>query len=264
MFERFTDRTRDVMALANREAIDRNHPSVGTEHVLLALVNFKREGVGAHVLKTIVGDLSNVRTELEKSMTPGGQKIEMEKLPLSSEAKNLITDAEEEARSMDHNYVGTEHILLGFLHQPGSIAADVLTNLGISQDQLRKGVRDMLGASRYEISICRAGGVISLREWQAAVAATRGVRLRSGNVSITNPKTGEVISIPNSDADAELFLAERDRWVPAFRWCPSTGEIVFALTHEFSKPDSALAKTARQLALHLGAQLIGERREIYK
>jgi len=144
MYERFTDRCRKVMAMANQAAIDRNQETIGTEHILLALLN-EGTGVGATVLKAIVGDLSNLRSVLENSMTAGAHKFDAKKLPLSDDAKKLIQDATEEGRSMNHNYVGTEHLLLGFLHQPDSVAAKALRHFDLSLNQLRKGVLDLLG-----------------------------------------------------------------------------------------------------------------------
>lgn len=115
----------------------------------------------------------------------------------------------------------------------------------------------------YEISIRRTNGVIFLFEWEAAVAATNGVRLKTGDVSITNPKTREIIRFPNSGGDAEILVAEYEKWKPVFRWRPRSGDIVFSLTPEFSEPNGLLRTIARQLASRLGAQVVGDSGEFY-
>jgi hypothetical protein len=115
----------------------------------------------------------------------------------------------------------------------------------------------------YDIHIRHVVGTITLPEWRDAVEATDGVRLCSGDTRITNPKTGEVTTIANSGGDTEFFLAEKSKWIRAFRWRPSVGDICFRLTPEFNNPSSALRSTARQLALRLGAHLIGDGGEAY-
>ena len=114
MFERFTDRARKVMALANQEAQRFNHEYIGTEHILLGLVK-EGSGVGANVLKNLDVDLRKVRLEVEKLVHSGPDMVTMGKLPQTPRAKKVIEYAIEEARNLNHNYVGTEHLLLGLL-----------------------------------------------------------------------------------------------------------------------------------------------------
>ncbi|MEM6393438.1 MAG: ATP-dependent Clp protease ATP-binding subunit [Planctomycetota bacterium] len=145
MFERFTDRARKVMALANQEAQRFNHEYIGTEHILLGLVK-EGSGVGANVLKNLEVDLRKVRIEVEKLVKSGPDMVTMGKLPQTPRAKKVIEYAIEEARNLNHNYVGTEHLLLGLLREQEGVAAQVLMNLGLKLDEVRDEVLNLLGA----------------------------------------------------------------------------------------------------------------------
>ncbi|MEQ9454235.1 MAG: ATP-dependent Clp protease ATP-binding subunit [Phycisphaeraceae bacterium] len=145
MFERFTDRARKVMALANQEAQRFNHEYIGTEHILLGLVK-EGSGVGANVLKNLDVDLRKVRLEVEKLVKSGPDMVTMGKLPQTPRAKKVIEYAIEEARNLNHNYVGTEHILLGLLREHEGVAAQVLMNLGLKLEEVREEVLNLLGA----------------------------------------------------------------------------------------------------------------------
>ena len=145
MFERFTDRARKVMALANQEAQRFNHEYIGTEHILLGLVK-EGSGVGANVLKNLDVDLRKVRLEVEKLVKSGPDMVTMGKLPQTPRAKKVIEYAIEEARSLNHNYVGTEHLLLGLLREHEGVAAQVLMNLGLKLEDVREEVLNLLGA----------------------------------------------------------------------------------------------------------------------
>jgi ATP-dependent Clp protease ATP-binding subunit ClpC len=145
MFERFTDRARKVMALANQEAQRFNHEYIGTEHILLGLVK-EGSGVGATVLKNLDVDIKKLRLEVEKLVKSGPDMVTMGKLPQTPRAKKVIEYAIEEARALNHNYVGTEHILLGLLRESEGIAAQVLMNLGLKLEDVRQEVLNLLGA----------------------------------------------------------------------------------------------------------------------
>jgi ATP-dependent Clp protease ATP-binding subunit ClpC len=144
MFERFTDRARKVMALANQEAQRFNHEYIGTEHILLGLVK-EGIGVGANVLKNLDVDLRKVRLEVEKLVKSGPDMVTMGKLPQTPRAKKVIEYAIEEARNLNHNYVGTEHLLLGLLREQDGVAAQVLMNLGLKLEEVREEVLNLLG-----------------------------------------------------------------------------------------------------------------------
>jgi ATP-dependent Clp protease ATP-binding subunit ClpC len=145
MFERFTDRARKVMALANQEAQRFNHEYIGTEHILLGLVK-EGSGVGANVLKNLDVDLRKVRLEVEKLVKSGPDMVSYGRLPQTPRAKKVIEFAIEEARNLNHNYVGTEHLLLGLLREHDGVAAQVLMNLGLKLDEVREEVLNLLGA----------------------------------------------------------------------------------------------------------------------
>ena len=145
MFERFTDRARKVMALANQEAQRFNQDYIGTEHILLGLVK-EGSGVGATVLKNLDVDIKKLRLEVEKSVKSGPDMVTMGKLPQTPRAKKVIEYAIEEARALNHNYVGTEHILLGLLRETEGIAAQVLVSLGLKLESVRQEVLNLLGA----------------------------------------------------------------------------------------------------------------------
>ena len=144
MYERFTDRARKVMQLANQEAQRFNHEYIGTEHMLLGLVK-EGTGVAANVLKNLDVDLRKIRLEVEKLVQSGPEMITMGKLPQTPRAKKVIEYSMEEARNLNHNFVGTEHILLGLLREQEGVAAQVLMNLGLKLEEVREEVLNLLG-----------------------------------------------------------------------------------------------------------------------
>src|SRR5438445_4404264 len=144
MYERFTDRARKVMQLANQEAQRFNHEYIGTEHILLGLIK-EGSGVAANVLKNLDVDLRKIRLEVEKLVQSGPDMVTMGKLPQTPRAKKVIEYSMEEARNLNHNYVGTEHILLGLLREQEGVAAQVLMNLGLKLEDVREEVLSLLG-----------------------------------------------------------------------------------------------------------------------
>src|SRR3569623_1770162 len=144
MYERFTDRARKVMQLANQEAQRFNHEYIGTKHILLGLVK-EGSGVAANVLKKLDVDLRKIRLEVEKLVQSGPEMVTMGKLPQTPRAKKVIEYSMEEARNLNHNYVGTEHILLGLLREQEGVAAQVLMNLGLKLEEVREEVLNLLG-----------------------------------------------------------------------------------------------------------------------
>jgi hypothetical protein len=147
MYERFTDRARKVMQLANQEAQRFNHEYIGTEHILLGLVK-EGSGVAANVLKNLDIDLRKIRLEVEKIVQSGPDMVTMGKLPQTPRAKKVIEYSIEEARNLNHNYVGTEHLLLGLLREQEGVAAQVLMNLGLKLEDVREEVLNLLGQER--------------------------------------------------------------------------------------------------------------------
>lgn len=153
MFERFTDRSRKVMALSNQEALRFNHNYIGTEHMLLALIK-EGSGVGSTVLQNLGLDLRKVRLEVEKLIKAGTGMVTAGKLPQTPRVKRVVELAIQEAANFGHNYVGTEHLLLGLSRETDSIAAQVLTNFGIKPEHIRSAVCTLIGATSLT---CKCG-----------------------------------------------------------------------------------------------------------
>ena len=143
MYERFTDRARKIMQFATQEAQRFNHEYRGTEHILLGLVK-EGSGVAATVLRNLGVDLRQIRFEIETLVQTGPGIVMMGKLPQTPAAKRAIECAMEESRNLNHNYVGSEHILLGLLREDKGVAATVLMNLGLRLEKVRAEVRATL------------------------------------------------------------------------------------------------------------------------
>jgi ATP-dependent Clp protease ATP-binding subunit ClpA len=147
MFERFTDRARNVMAIANAEAQRLNHKEIDSHHILLGLVK-EGSGIGMTVLKNLNVDIIKLRHDVEKLVKSGPRMVTTDRLPHTPIAKKVIEYAIEEARALNRNYLGTEHLLLGLLHEnKGSIAFVVLTNLGLTCEQVRNEILNLFKAS---------------------------------------------------------------------------------------------------------------------
>jgi ATP-dependent Clp protease ATP-binding subunit ClpA len=145
MYERFTDRARKTMQLANEEALRFDHGYVGTEHILLGLVK-EGSGVAANALRNLGADLRRVRSEVERILLPGpGGQVVMGRLPHAPRAKKVIEYSIEEARNLNHDYVGTEHLLLALIREQEGVAAQVLMNLGLTLERVREEVLTLLG-----------------------------------------------------------------------------------------------------------------------
>jgi hypothetical protein len=141
---RLTERAGRVLALAQAEARRLNHEHVGTEHILLGLVK-EGSGVGATALRNLSIDLRRIRMEVEKSLRAGPKAVTTGKQPPTPAARLVLAYAAEEARSLKHNYVGTEHVLLGLLRQPEEAAGKVLGDLGLNSHDVAHEVCRSLG-----------------------------------------------------------------------------------------------------------------------
>src|SRR5262245_50365293 len=145
MMERFTDRARKVMQLARQEAQRLDHVCVGPEHILLGLVE-EGSGVAANVLKNLDVSPRRLRKAVESLVRPGeGEGYPASgRLPLTLQAERVIRQATEEARGLNHNYVGTEHLLLGLLHEPEGVAAQALKRMGLETGDVREEIQQLL------------------------------------------------------------------------------------------------------------------------
>jgi ATP-dependent Clp protease ATP-binding subunit ClpC len=146
MFNRFTERARKVIILAKEEARRFNHDYIGTEHILLGLIR-EGEGVAAAVLEKLGLSLENIRLEIEKLVQPGPTTQIMGDIPFTPRAKKALEFAAEEARSLGHNYIGTEHILLGLIREEEGVAYQVLLNLGLDVNTVRNKIMEVLGSA---------------------------------------------------------------------------------------------------------------------
>jgi len=143
MFGRFTERAQQVLVLAQEEAKRLNHNFIGTEHLLLGLVR-EGSGIAARALQNMTVDLNSVRQEVER-ITPKGEKIVQQGISYTPRAKRVVELAIEESQNLGHNYVGTEHLMLGLVREGEGIAAQVLSNMGIDLKRARKEVIQQLG-----------------------------------------------------------------------------------------------------------------------
>ena len=145
MFDRFTERARKVMQLARQEAQRLGSESVGTEHILLGLIK-EGTGVAAQVLKNLSLDLKRIRLEVEKQIESpkGPTATPPQQLTFTPTAKRVLELSLDEAKNLGHNYIGTEHLLLGLLRESDSIAAKVLQNLGLRLEEVREEVMSFL------------------------------------------------------------------------------------------------------------------------
>ena len=146
MFERFTDRARRVVVLAQEEARGLDHNFIGTEHILLGLLA-ESDGVAARALRGIGIDLAMARVRVEE-IIGRGQGVPRGHAPMTPRAKKVFEYSLREALELKHNYIGTEHLLLGLLREGEGVACTVLTQLGVSFDIARDAVIDILGGSR--------------------------------------------------------------------------------------------------------------------
>jgi len=146
MFNRFTERARKVLVLAKEEARRFNHDYIGTEHILLGLVR-EGEGVACAVLQNLGADLERLRLEIEKLITSGSVTSVVGDIPFTPRAKKALELAAEEARSLGHNYIGTEHILLGLIREGEGLANQVLYGMGIDLEKVKEEISSLLGGA---------------------------------------------------------------------------------------------------------------------
>ena len=142
MFERFTDRARRAVELAQEEARRLNHNYIGTEHILLGLIR-EGEGVAARALESLGISLEAVRQQVEK-IIGRGQQAPSGHIPFTPRAKKVLELSLREAKALGHNYIGTEHILLGLIREGSGVAAQVLVKLGADLNRARQQVVQLL------------------------------------------------------------------------------------------------------------------------
>jgi ATP-dependent Clp protease ATP-binding subunit ClpC len=142
MFERFTDRARRVVVLAQDEARVLSHDYIGTEHLLLGLIR-EGHGLAAKAMEPLGISLDSVRQQVEETVSRG-QQAPSGHIPFTPQAKNVLRLALSESMALDHHYIGTEHILLGLMREGDGVAAQVLAQRGADLDQVRQQVLQLL------------------------------------------------------------------------------------------------------------------------
>lgn len=145
MFQRFTERAQKVLVLAQEEARRLKYPYIGTEHILLGLIR-EGEGIAARVLEQMNVSADKVKTAVEQMVETGNQPVPAD-IPPTPRAKRVLELAVEESRQLGHNYVGTEHLLLGLIREGEGVAAQVLIALGADLERARQQVINMLGGA---------------------------------------------------------------------------------------------------------------------
>jgi ATP-dependent Clp protease ATP-binding subunit ClpC len=146
MQDRFTDRVRKVIYFARDEANRLQHDYIGTEHLLLGIVR-EGEGIAAKVLSKLDLDFEQIQQAVENMVKSSGGTLTIGEIPFTPRAKRVLELAIEEARLLGHNYVGTEHLLLGLIREGEGVAAQVLTELGVDRKRVREEVLKLLGPS---------------------------------------------------------------------------------------------------------------------
>ena len=149
MFERFTDRARRVVVQAQEETRRLNHDYVGTEHILLGLVHEGIGGLAPKVMESLGISQETVRDRVEETVGRGEQAPSGH-IPFTAQAKKVLELALRESRALGHNYIGTEHILLGLISEADGVAAHVLSELGADLDGAREQVIRLLDEYRRE------------------------------------------------------------------------------------------------------------------
>ena len=248
-FEKFSERARRVLSLAQEEAQRFNHNYIGTEHILLGLVR-ETEGVAARVLSGLSVDLTKVRTAVEFIIGRGERPAQGE-IGLTPRAKKVVELAVDEARRMNHTYIGTEHLLIGLLREGEGVAAGVLESLGVNLEKVRAETHRILSNS---------GGSGS----GSSRSGSKTPMLDQLGVDLTNAALGEKLD-PVVGRDTEIeriiqILSRRTKNNPVLVGEPGVGKtaIVEAMAQKISRgdvPDTLQGK--RLVTLDMGALVAG-------
>ena len=149
MFKRFTERAREVVVLAQHEARALKHNYIGTEHILLGLLR-EEEGLAARVLQSLDVTLEGVRTQVARVVGEGAE-VRSGQIPFTPRAKKVLELALREALSLGHDYIGTEHILLGLARDTEGVASRILFDFGVDAEKVRSEVHRFLGTTPAQV-----------------------------------------------------------------------------------------------------------------
>ena len=251
-FDKFTERARRVLTLAQEEALRFNHNYIGTEHLLLGLVR-EGEGVAAKVLSNMGVELNKVRSAVEFIIGRGDRAV-MGDIGLTPRAKKVIELAVDEARRLGHHYIGTEHLLLGLVREGEGIAAGVLESLGVSLDKVRAEVTRILSQSMPQPSGTQTSRASSTR---TPTVDQLGIDL---TVAARANKLDPVIGRGKEIERVVQILSRRTKNNPVLIGEPGVGKtaIVEALAHRIVKgevPEMLLNK--RLVTLDIGSLVAG-------
>ena len=197
MFERFTDRARRVVVLAQEEARMLNHNYIGTEHILLGLIH-EGEGVAAKALESLGISLDAVRQQVEEIIGQG-QQAPSGHIPFTPRAKQVLELSRREAEQLGHSYIGTEHILLGLIRQGDGVAAEVLVSLGADLNRVRQQVIQLLHDYQGKEPMPAGTAARELRMMPGVQARLEAIEQRVG----TGPDT--------TDLDEQIAQIRRDK-----------------------------------------------------
>ncbi len=254
-FDRFNDRAKRVLALAQDEAIRFNHNYIGTEHLLLGLVR-EGEGVAARVLDSLGVELSKVRTAVEFIIGRGDSTTSPSEITLSPRTKKVIELAIDEARKLGHSHVGTEHLLLGLVREGEGIASGVLESLGVSLEKVRHQVIATLGQQHpAQAEAASAGGKAS--QSKTPTLDQLGVNLTAmAKAQQLDPVIGREKEIER----VIQILSRRTKNNPALIGEPGVGKTAIAegLAHRIVKGDvPETLQGKRVLTLDIGSLVAG-------
>lgn len=260
MYERFTDRARKVMSLANQSAQEHGQEQVATEHILLGICK-EEGGVAARIMKDISLSRSELQEDIENAMHPLKRQVTaMGRLPHSPPAKRVVELAITEAREMGHNYVGTEHLLMGLLLEEEGVAARTLTARGLTTPGVREAIRqlvpgkqtmvaglpDLLGHRKFHAVIRR----VADDDAEDAVADEKW--LRTAGMSTCESNTAWIESKVSPDGMELSYYTGTARESHLSRWVLSN-----RTDDEMRLPHVLTRGQVRQLCSALGIPLAG-------
>ncbi len=255
-FDRFNDRAKRVLALAQDEAIRFNHNYIGTEHLLLGLVR-EGEGVAARVLDSLGVELSKVRTAVEFIIGRGDSTTAPSEITLSPRTKKVIELAIDEARKLGHSHVGTEHLLLGLVREGEGIASGVLESLGVSLEKVRHQVIATLGQQHPT-----AAGEAAAAGGKQGTSKTPTLDQLGVNLTAMS-KAGKLDPVIGREKEIERviqILSRRTKNNPALIGEPGVGKTAIAegLAHRIVKGDvPETLQGKRVLTLDIGSLVAG-------
>jgi len=260
VFERFTDRARRVVVLAQEEARLLNHSYIGTEHILLGLIH-EGEGVAAKALESLNISLEAVRAQVEEIIGQGGSSPSGH-IPFTPRAKKVLELSLREALQLGHNYIGTEHILLGLIREGEGVAAQVLVKLGADLSRVRQQVIQLL--SGYEGGSKSEGEAVGAKETPAEKGGSQILDQFGRNLTqlARDKKLDPVIGRQREMERVMQILSRRTKNNPVLIGEPGVGKtaIVEGLAQRIVSNDVPETLTNKQLyTLDLGALVAGSR-----